>query len=102
MNPSIPVNPLLQVRFQIPFDQIRAEHVEPAVAELLRDARERLDRITSKTAPPSFANTMDVLGHLTERLAYAMGITTHVKRVLTTQDLAPASHAVPPRPTASD
>jgi Zn-dependent oligopeptidase len=40
-------NPLLQIQFQIPFDQIRAENVEPAIDELLRDAREELDRLTS-------------------------------------------------------
>ena len=27
-------NPLLDIRFRIPFDQIRAEHVEPAIHEL--------------------------------------------------------------------
>ena len=35
-------NPLLIPRFRIPFDQVRAEQVEPAVVELLREARVRL------------------------------------------------------------
>ena len=43
-SPTI-ANPLLQIQFQIPFDQIRAENVEPAIAELLADARAELDRL---------------------------------------------------------
>ena len=29
------LNPLLEVNFRIPFDRIRAEHVEPAMKKLL-------------------------------------------------------------------
>jgi oligopeptidase A len=38
-------NPLLQIEFRIPFDQIRAEHVEPAIDQLIADARERQRQI---------------------------------------------------------
>jgi len=100
MNSSTAVNPLLQIRFQIPFDQIRAEHVEPAVTELLRDAHEKLDRITSETAPRSFANTMDALDDLTVHLDYAMGITRHLEAVSTTPELRAAYNAVQPEVSA--
>jgi oligopeptidase A len=100
MNSSNTVNPLLEIRFQIPFDQIRAEHVEPAVSDLLRDAREKLDRITSETAPRCFANTMDALDDLTERLDYAMGITRHLEAVSTTPELRAAYNAVQPEVSA--
>ena len=44
MSVSTPENPLL-VRTGIPpFHQIRAEHVEPAVCEILREASDLLDR----------------------------------------------------------
>ena len=93
-------NPLLHVRFQIPFDQIRAEHVEPAAAELLRDARERLDRLTSDPAPRTFANTMQPLDALTERLEFAMGIARHLEAVATTPELRAAYNAVQPEVSA--
>ncbi len=93
-------NPLQQVKFQIPFDQIRAEHVEPAVAELLRDARGRLDRLTSDPAPRTFANTMQPLDALTERLEYAMGIARHLEAVATTPELRAAYNAVQPEVSA--
>ena len=41
MSDTLPSNPLLSLPFRVPFDQIRAEHVEPAMKELLRDARQR-------------------------------------------------------------
>src|SRR6266853_25563 len=97
---ALGINPLLEIRFQIPFDQIRAEHVEPAVVELLRDARERLDEITSESAPRSFVNTMDALDGLTQRLDYAMGITRHLEAVSTTPELRAAYNAVQPEVSA--
>src|SRR5579871_3256650 len=96
MNPVAGPNPLLQIKFQIPFDQIRAEHVQPAVAELLEDARQQLDRITSEAAPRTFANTMEPLDRLGERLDYAAGITRHLEAVATTPELRAAYNAVQP------
>ena len=93
-------NPLLHVQFRIPFDQIRAEHVQPAAAELLRDARERLERITSCAEPRTFANTMEPLDHLTERLDFALGITRHLEAVATTPELRSAYNAVQPEVSA--
>ena len=93
-------NPLLQVEFQIPFDQIRAEHVEPAVAELLSDARAQLDRLTSDPAPRTFANTMEPLDALTERLDYAVGISRHLEGVATTPAVRAAYNAVQPQVSA--
>jgi oligopeptidase A len=89
-------NPLLRIEFQIPFDQIRAEHVEPAVAELLRDAQSQLDRLTSAAGPRTFSNTMEPLDALTECLDYAVGIARHLEAVATTPALRAAYNAVQP------
>jgi len=70
--------------------------VEPAIAELLRDARERLDRITSEAGPRTFANTMQPLDKLGERLDYALGITRHLEAVATKPELRAAYNAVQP------
>ena len=93
-------NPLLEVRFQIPFDQIRADHVEPAISELLRQTRERLDRLTSDPSPRTFANTMDLLDTLTDPLDYAMGIIRHLESVATTPELRAAYNKVQPEVSA--
>jgi oligopeptidase A len=89
-------NPLLRNAFEIPFDQIRAEHVEPAIAELLRDARERVDRIAADPSPRTFANTMVPLDGLTERLDYAIGIVRHLEAVSTTPELRAAYNTAQP------
>src|SRR5437763_50707 len=39
------MNPLLEISFRVPFDQIKAEHVEPAIVDLLADAQRRLKEI---------------------------------------------------------
>jgi oligopeptidase A len=96
----MPENPLLEVRFRIPFDQIRPEQIEPAITELLRDARSRLDQLTSDPQPRTFANTMLVLDSLTERLEYAMGIVKHLEAVATTPELRAAYNAVQPEVSA--
>ena len=93
-------NPLSQIKFQIPFDRIRAEHVQPAITDLLRDAEERLNQLTSLEGARTFANTMDPLDHLTERLDFAMGITKHLEAVATTPELRAAYNAVQPEVSA--
>jgi len=96
MQPIAGSNPLLRIEFQIPFDRIRAEHVEPAVAELLQHARQHLDQIIAASEPRTFANTMEPLDRLGEHLDYAVGITRHLEAVATTPELRAAYNAVQP------
>ena len=96
MQPVAGSNPLLEIKFQIPFDHIRAEHVEPAVQKLLQDARQRLDQITAEAGPRTFANTMEPLDKLGEHIDYAVGITRHLEGVATTPELRAAYNAVQP------
>src|ERR1700733_11624158 len=100
MPPITTANPLLQIQFQIPFDRIRPENIEPAVDELLQDAREELDRLTSQPGERTFANTLQRLDHLTERLDYAMQIVRNLEAVATTPELRAAYNAVQPQVSA--
>jgi len=97
MTSTTTANPLLQIQFQIPFNQIRAENVEPAITELLADARAELDRLIAEPAPRTFANTMQRLDHLTERLEYAMQIIRNLEAVATTPQLRAAYNTVQPQ-----
>ncbi len=97
MSTTTAVNPLLEFQFTIPFDQIRAEHVEPGVDELLRDAREKLDALATDPGQRTFENTLLALEKVTERLEYAMGITGHLETVATYPELRAAYNAVQPR-----
>ena len=97
MPPTTVANPLLQIQFQIPFDQVRAENVEPAIEELLQRARQELDRLTSEPDVRTFANTLRKLDQMTERLDYAMQIVRHLEAVSTTPELRAAYNAVQPK-----
>ena len=58
-------NPLIQLGFEIPFDQIKAAHVEPAVDALLASAQAAVDAIAESGEPRTYANTLGALeeGH---------------------------------------
>src|SRR4051794_28196882 len=94
------LNPLLEIQFRIPFDRIRAEHVEPAIEELLRDAREKLEALAADSGPRTFENTMLAYEAITERLEYAMGIVRHLESVATYPEMRAALNAVQPSVSA--
>jgi oligopeptidase A len=89
-------NLLLDLPFHIPFDRIRAADVEPAVAELLRDARQRIEAAAAEAQPRSFRNTMSALDECTERVDDAMAVVRHLESVATTPELRAAYNAVQP------
>src|SRR5579864_2974862 len=88
------MNPLLEIQFRVPFDQIEASHVEPAIDELLADAGRRLAQTIADSHPVHALDTM------TERLDYAIGIVRHLESVATTPPLRAAYNAVQPKVSA--
>src|SRR5688572_22955132 len=80
-------NPLLEIQFRIPFDKIRAEHVEPAMDELLAAARARQGELARSTGERTFANTLLALESMTETLDYALGVVRHLESVATYPEL---------------
>jgi oligopeptidase A len=93
---SIAPNPLLSVQFRVPFDRIQAADVEPAVAALLKDARERLEALATASGERTYENTMQALDLLTEPLDYAMAVVRHLEGVATYPELRAAYNAVQP------
>src|SRR5215831_7038798 len=99
-DPTAAGNPLLEVRFRIPFDSIRAEHVQPAMSELLKQARERLAALGASNGERTYANTMHALDQLTEPLDWAMGVVRHLESVATYPELRAAFNAAQPEVSA--
>jgi len=85
------MNPLLEISFRVPFDQIEASQVEPAIDELLADANRRLGETIASPQPLHALDTM------TERLEYAMNVVRHLESVATTPELRAAFNAVQPK-----
>ena len=90
------LNPLVDRKFRIPFDRIGPQHVEPAIGELLCDARGRLDKLAADPRERTFDNTLLALENVTETLGYAMDIVGHLESVATTPELRAAYNAVQP------
>src|SRR5215831_4147223 len=99
-DPTAAGNPLLEVRFRIPFDSIRAEHVQPAMSELLKEARQRLSALGESNGVRTYANTMHALDQLTEPLDWAMGVIRHLESVATYPEFRAAFNAVQPEVSA--
>ena len=93
-------NPLLHVEFRIPFDRIRAEHVEPAASQLLGEARAGLAALAAPVAEPTYDNTLQALDNLTEPLDWAMGVVRHLESVATYPALRAAFNAAQPEVSA--
>lgn len=85
------MNPLLNITFRVPFDQIQASQVEPAIDELLADANRRLGETIASVEPLHALDTM------TEHLEYAMNVVRHLESVATTPELRAAFNAVQPK-----
>jgi oligopeptidase A len=100
MSDPVTNNPLLNLSFRIPFDQIRAEHVRPAVAELLRDARHRIDALAADPQPRTFDNTLTTLDAITEPLDEALAVVRHLESVATYPELREVYNAVQPEVSA--
>ena len=100
MQSSSDTNPLLDVEFRIPFDRIRAEHVQPAAIELLRAARTRLASLAAPDGERTFDNTLRALDTMTEPLDWAMGVVRHLESVATYPALRAAFNAAQPEVSA--
>jgi oligopeptidase A len=88
------MNPLTEIKFNVPFDRVEAAHVEPAVDELLTDANRRVE---TAVADPNPLKAIDVM---TERLDYALSVVRHLESVATTPAFRAAFNAVQPKASA--
>jgi oligopeptidase A len=93
-------SPLIRLGFEIPFDQIEAAHVEPAVEELLARSQAAIDAIAGSDEPRSYANTLGALEDATEQLERAMTVVDHLESVATTDALRDAYNVTRPKVSA--
>lgn len=97
---SFQANPLVSINFQIPFDRVRPEHVEPAITELLAASEQALDALAQDPAPRTYENTLLALEKVTERLDYAMSVVRHLESVATSPELRAVYNEVQPAVSA--
>jgi oligopeptidase A len=92
-------NPLLQSDGLPPFDQIRPEHVAPAIDTLLAAADAALEAVTRPDFPAQWSAIAATLDVATERLGVAWGAVNHLNAVADTQELRAAYNAALPKVT---
>jgi oligopeptidase A len=93
-------NPLLLVKFQIPFDQIKAEHVETGIRELIAESQRNIDAIVQDQSSRCFDNTLLALESSSENLDHALAVVRHLESVATTPELRAAWNTVEPEASA--
>jgi oligopeptidase A len=92
-------NPLLQVTDIPRFDQIKPEHVEPAIEFLLNAASQSLETVTSPNFPSEWQAISKVLEVSTEKLSLAWGAVSHLNGVADTPDFRAAYNNALPKVT---
>ena len=92
-------NPLLDTSGLPLFDQIKPEHVTPALDVLLADAEASLTKVTGPDVPPDYDALSLLLDVSTERLGRAWGAVGHLNSVADTPELRAAFNDNLPRMT---
>ncbi|WP_434632755.1 M3 family metallopeptidase [Chromobacterium sp. CV08] len=86
-------NPLLDFSNLPRFEDIRPEHIGPAIDTLLAEARAAVARLTADGGEPGWDNFVNPLTDATERLSRAWGVVGHLNAVVSTPELRDAYNA---------
>ncbi|MBL4833988.1 MAG: oligopeptidase A [Pseudomonas sp.] len=90
-------NPLLQPYDLPPFSSIRAEHVKPAIEQVLADSRARLqDLLNNPPAKWTWATLIEPLDEMGEQLTRAWSPVSHLNAVMNTPELREAYNSCLP------
>lgn len=93
-------NPLLHFSGLPHFDQVRPEHVTPAIELLLEEGRLLVEQLVADPATPSWDQFARPLEDFEEKLARAWSQVSHLNAVLNTAELREAYNANLPKLTA--
>src|SRR4029078_3423040 len=93
-------SPLLNLRFNIPFESLQPAHVEPAVRALLERGRRNIEAIEADSSPPPYESTLGRLDTATEELEVAMTVVGHLESVMTSAELRDVYNRVRPEVSA--
>ena len=92
-------NPLLDFSDLPLFDQIRPEHVAPAIQQLLTESEAALEAAVAPDLPADGATLSRTLDVATEKLGRAWGAVSHLNAVMDTPELRAAYNAALPAVT---
>jgi len=90
-------NPLLELRGLPPFSRIRPEHVEPAIDQLLAEARKRVGEQLTGNTHYTWENLVEPLEVIDDRINRAWSPVSHMNAVVNTEALREAYNACLPK-----
>lgn len=90
-------NPLLTTQHLPRFDEIKPEHMEPAIDQLLAEQRQQIDDLLSSDQEPSFENFVLPMDAMSERLSRVWSPVSHINAVLNSKELREAYNACLPK-----
>lgn len=90
-------NPLLQSHLLPPFSEIKPEHVEPAVDQLLAESRAVVEQVLGGNDSPDWNNLVVPLEQSQDRLAKAWSPVSHINSVVNSDELRDAYNACLPK-----
>ncbi|MGB5744446.1 MAG: oligopeptidase A [Sedimenticolaceae bacterium] len=90
-------NPLLEQTGLPAFSQIKPEHVEPAIDQLLADNRRRIAALLDDAEAPSWDNLVEPIEEYEDRLGRAWSPVSHLNSVLNSDALRAAYNACLPK-----
>lgn len=83
-------NPLLNMQGLPPFSKIKAEHVEPAINELLDQNRNQIQQLLESVKSPDWHNLVEPIEDLDDRLSRAWSPVSHMNSVVNSDELREA------------
>jgi oligopeptidase A len=92
-------NPLLDFSDLPLFDQVRPEHVAPAIDQLLAESEAALEAAVAPNLPADWLTLSRTLDVATEKLGRAWGVVGHLNAVMDTPELRAAYNAALPKVT---
>ena len=92
-------NPLLDFSGLPRFDEVRAEHVSPAVDYLLENARKLVEQLATGTEAPTWDNFAHPLEDMEEQISRAWSQVGHLNAVVNSPELREAYNASLPKLT---
>jgi oligopeptidase A len=90
-------NPLLELRGLPPFSRIRPEHVEPAIDQLLAEARQRILELIEGNTRYTWENLVEPLEAIDDRINRAWSPVSHMNAVVNAEALREAYNACLPQ-----
>ncbi|MEL6494004.1 MAG: M3 family metallopeptidase [Cyanobacteria bacterium J06623_7] len=88
-------NPLLVGRGLPPFSEIKPEHVEPAITQILKELEQGVSQL-EENVTPTWSGLVEPLTELEERLSWSWGIVGHLMSVKNSPELREAYEKMQP------